>query len=98
MANKQPKKNKTKVSDTVISVLLPTRGRREVLKKSIQSLLDKANQKSKVEILFGIDEDDEGLQEYIKEELAPYFNKHKVEARASVFKPLGYENLHVYII
>ena len=49
MANKQPKKNKTKVSDTVISVLLPTRGRREVLKKSIQSLLDKANQKSKVE-------------------------------------------------
>ena len=97
MANKQPKKNKTKVSDTVISVLLPTRGRREVLKKSIQSLLDKANQKNKVEILFGIDEDDEGLQEYIKEELAPYFNKHKVEARASVFKPLGYENLHVYV-
>ena len=29
--------------------------------------------------------------------MAPYFNTHKVEARASVFKPLGYENLHIYV-
>jgi len=94
MAKQQPKKE---VSESVISVLLPTRGRRDLLKKSIHTLIDKANQKDKVEILFGIDEDDEGIQEFIKEEMAPYFNKHKVEARASVFKPLGYENLHIYV-
>ena len=57
MAKQQPKKE---VSDSVISVLLPTRGRREVLKTSVQGLVEKANQKDKIEILFGIDEDDEG--------------------------------------
>ena len=95
MAKQQPKNKK--VSNSVISVLLPTRGRREVLKKSIQTLVDKANQKDKIEILFGIDDDDQGLSEYIKEELAPYFNEHKIEARASVFQPLGYDNLHIYV-
>ena len=95
VAKQQPKKKK--VSDTIISVLLPTRGRREVLKKSIQSLIDKANQPERLEILFGIDDDDEGVSEYIKEELAPYFNERSIEARASVFKPLGYDNLHIYV-
>jgi len=95
VAKQQPKRQS--VSDSTISVLLPTRGRRDLLKKSIHTLIDKANQKDKVEILFGIDEDDEGIQEFIKEEMAPYFNTHKVEARASVFKPLGYENLHIYV-
>ena len=91
MAKQQPKE------ETVISVLLPTRGRREVLKDSITGLVEKCSNPGKLEILFGIDEDDEGLSEFIKEELAPFFNKHGVEARASVFKPLGYENLHIYV-
>ena len=91
MAEKQNSK-----SESIISILLPTRGRRDVLKTSVKSLVDKANQKSKIEILFGIDEDDVGISEYIKDELAPYFKKHTIEARASVFKPLGYENLHIY--
>ena len=94
MAKQQPK---TEPSESVISVLLPTRGRRDVLKTSIETLVNKANQPSRLEILFGIDEDDEGLSDYIKEELAPFFNKHSIEARASVFKPLGYENLHIYV-
>ena len=94
MAKQQPKKQ---VSDTIISVLLPTRGRRELLKKSVQTLVDKANQKNRIEILFGIDEDDTGIQDYIKDELAPFFNEHGIEARASVFKPLGYDNLHIYV-
>ena len=94
MAKQQPKE---KTSESVISVLLPTRGRRDLLKSSVMTLIEKGNKKDKIEILFGIDEDDTGLQEYIKEEMAPFFNEHKVEARASVFKPLGYENLHIYV-
>ena len=70
MAKQQPKKQ---VSDSVISVLLPTRGRRELLKKSVETLVDKANQKNKIEILFGIDDDDVGIQEYIKDELQLFF-------------------------
>ena len=60
-------------------------------------MVEKANQKDRIEILFGIDEDDEGITDYIKDDLAPFFNEHGIEARASVFKPLGYENLHIYV-
>ena len=91
MAKQQPE------GDSVISVLLPTRGRREVLKESVKGLVEKSSNPKKLEILFGIDEDDEGLADFIKNDLAPFFNEHGVEARASVFKPLGYENLHIYV-
>lgn len=82
---------------STISVLLPTRGRREVLKSSLESLITKANNPEKVELLLGIDDDDEGAREYIEKEIAPMLREHRVECRANIFKPLGYENLHVYV-
>jgi hypothetical protein len=85
------------MSNSIISVLLPTRGRREVLKSSLESLISKAKDPEKIELLLGIDEDDEGAREYIEKEIAPMLREHKVECRANVFKPLGYENLHVYV-
>jgi len=85
------------MSNSIISVLLPTRGRREVLKSSLESLISKAKDPEKLELLLGIDEDDEGSREYIEKEIAPMLREHKVECRANVFKPLGYENLHVYV-
>lgn len=85
------------MNDSVISILLPTRGRREILKSSLESLVTKATNTEKLEILLGIDEDDEGVREYIENEVAPLLKKHKVECRANIFKPLGYENLHVYV-
>ena len=81
----------------VISVILPTRGRRDVLKKSVESLINNASDPSRIELLLGIDEDDAGLNEFIKDEMAPFLKSKKVEARANIFKPIGYENLHVYI-
>ena len=85
------------MSNSIISVLLPTRGRREVLKSSLESLISKAKDPERVELLLGIDEDDEGAREYIEKEIAPMLREHKVECRANIFKPLGYENLHVYV-
>ena len=85
------------MSETKISIILPTRGRRDVLKKSIESFVDKASNPERIEILFGVDEDDKGVNEYIKENLAEYLKSKKVEARANIFKPLGYENLHTYV-
>lgn len=82
---------------STISVLLPTRGRREVLKSSLESLIAKAKNPEKVELLLGIDEDDDGAREYIEKEIAPMLREHRVECRANIFKPLGYENLHVYV-
>lgn len=85
------------MSNPVISVLLPTRGRREVLKSSLESLISKAKNPEHIELLLGIDDDDEGAREYIEQEVAPMLREHRVECRANIFKPLGYENLHVYI-
>jgi len=85
------------MSNSIISVLLPTRGRKEVLKSSLEGLVSKANNPEKLELLLGIDEDDEGIREYIEQEIAPMLKEHRVECRANIFKPLGYENLHVYV-
>lgn len=85
------------MADKKISILLPTRGRTEVLKTSIMTLLDTVNDPICLELLFGLDEDDTDVIEYIKEELAPILQEHGVESRANIFKPLGYENLHNYV-
>ena len=85
------------MSNSIISVLLPTRGRREVLKSSLEGLVSKAADPERVELLLGIDDDDEGIREYIEQEIAPMPRKYRVECRANIFKPLGYENLHVYV-
>ena len=92
MAKQQPKTKKS-----VISILLPTRGRRETLRKSLDSLVSKANHPERLEILFGVDEDDQSVIDYIKEEIAEDLKEVGIEARASIFKPLGYENLHIYV-
>jgi len=85
------------VSDTIISVLLPTRGRKEVLLNSLKTLFDKASNSKRVELLLGVDEDDTDTQEYIKTTVAEYLQEKQVECKASVFKPLGYENLNTYV-
>ena len=56
MAKQQPK-----TKPAVISILLPTRGRRETLRKSLNSLVSKAKHPERLEILFGVDEDDQSV-------------------------------------
>lgn len=80
-----------------ITVLLPTRGRPEVLEKSVQSLIDRASSPKDIEIMFGVDEDDKETTDYVKAKIAPYLQNAGVEARANIFKPIGYENLHNYV-
>jgi hypothetical protein len=80
-----------------ISVILPTRGRTDALKKSLDSLVSLAADPSSIEIMFGIDEDDTQVIDYVKTEIAPILQAAGIEARANVFKPLGYENLHTYV-
>ena len=84
-------------NDTIISILLPSRGRRDVLKESILTLIENASNPKRLELLLGLDADDEGVQEYIKYNIAPIIKEHEVECRANIFEPLGYENLHTYV-
>lgn len=82
---------------TIISILLPTRGRKEMLKRSLESLVLSANNPGRLELLLGLDSDDVDVIEYIKTEIAPFLQQHKVECRAQIFQPLGYTQLHTYV-
>jgi len=80
-----------------ISILLPTRGRTEVLKTSLMSLLDNVKEPKEIEIMLGMDEDDTDVISYVKDELGPILQEKGVETKANIFKPLGYTNLHQYV-
>lgn len=80
-----------------ISILLPTRGRTVALKASLVGLMEKCNQPEHMEILLGLDDDDQETLEYVKSDLVPLFQQYRVQVRVSTFKPLGYKNLHIYV-
>ena len=77
------------MSNEIISVLLPTRGRTEVLRKSLKSLVEKATKPERIEILFGIDEDDTDTLDYIKDVISVDLKELGIESRASIFIPNG---------
>lgn len=82
---------------TTISVLLPTRDRTNILKKSIASLMETADDPSRIEIILGLDSDDVTTLEYLKDDIAAYLKPFGMECKAQVFQPMGYENLHTYV-
>jgi hypothetical protein len=80
-----------------ISVLLPTRGRREALKTSVMSLIDQAADVSKIEILLGVDDDDRDTQEWCRANIFPEIEAQGVDALILEFQPLGYIRLNEYV-
>ena len=52
-----------------ISILLPTRKRLDLLKKSVQSLINNARQPDKLQFLFAVDEDDNKTFLYLKQSM-----------------------------
>jgi len=72
-----------------ISILLPTRKRLPLLKRSVDTLINNAKNPEKLQFLFGVDKDD--LETY------NYLSKSKYPNQVALqFNPLGYENLHKY--
>lgn len=75
-----------------ISAILPTRGRKEPLLKSIQSLLDQADEPDQVEVLLGMDYDDEDSVDYVKTVILPQYPTVKLH----MFPSYGYIKLNIY--
>lgn len=71
-----------------INILLPTRGRCELVDKSIKSLCDKATHRDLIMFHLGVDNDDTKAVGY------NYYNSANIFK--TVFSPLGYKNLHLY--
>lgn len=79
-----------------IAILLATRGRSDMLGRSIQSLLDRADDISRVKILFAFDRDDTVGKDYFNSTLKPQLDHARVCYTAMLFDPMGYIRLHIY--
>ena len=80
-----------------ISILLPTRGRSDMLMRSLTSLRDLATNFSSIELVLGMDRDDVVGLEHLLHHVMPWIDKHNVSHKIVVFEPLGYHNLHRYL-
>jgi hypothetical protein len=81
------------VTDPLVSVLLPTRGRPEALIESVTSLFETAGDDKSFEVLYAVDTDDEGtLEVMLSDLLRTGTDQVKVYPERH-----GYANLHEYI-
>ena len=84
-------------ADPNISILLPTRGRTESLKRSLHSLVDLVHDTSDIELLLGFDDDDTATVDYFMSHIAPALDSQGVTYTASEFSPMGYVRLNDYV-
>jgi glycosyltransferase involved in cell wall biosynthesis len=80
-----------------ISVLLPTRGRTEMLKTSLYSLVDNADDASSIELLLAFDDDDTASLEWFEEHIAPHLDEKGTAYTAYSLPRLGYTRLNEYV-
>ena len=86
--NIKPEKN--------ISVLLPTRGRGSVAFRSLQSMVELADDASSIEFLVAIDDDDKDSAEYFTEHMIPWFEEYDLDLTVYQTQRWGYLQLHQY--
>jgi hypothetical protein len=80
-----------------ISVLLPTRGRTDALRKSVQSLYDNVSDAKSIQIMLGFDRDDVVGTEYFNSQLKPWLDSIQANYVALKFEPMGYIRLNEYV-
>jgi hypothetical protein len=79
-----------------VAVLLPTRGRTTGLTDSVTSIVSFAQDRTKIQILFGFDEDDAVGLDHFENVIRPFLDDHDVDYEAQMFESLGYEGLNHY--
>jgi hypothetical protein len=80
-----------------IAVLLPTRGRKAMLERSIHSLINLAENPQNLQLLFGFDQDDDVGKDTFVQDLGPWLDHRDISYRALTFPPLGYLRLNEYV-
>ena len=83
--------------DFDIAILLPTRGRSDMLERSLKSLVELANNIDRVQFLFGFDDDDQIGSDCFKNEIQSYLDSYDVDYTAFMFARMGYARLHEYV-
>jgi len=80
-----------------ISVLLPTRGRAELSFKSLKTLWDTVSDKTDIEYLIALDDDDQTSIDYYESTAIPYMEENGIEYQVHVVPRWGYAQLNTYI-
>jgi hypothetical protein len=80
-----------------IAILLPTRGRAEMLERSVQSLITQAKDQSRVQLMFGFDNDDDVGMVHFTTVIQPWLDQQDVSYTAMKFEPMGYIRLNQYV-
>lgn len=80
-----------------IAILLPTRGRSDSLERSVKSVIELASDASRVQLMFGFDNDDDIGTKHFEEELQPWLDDQGINYTAMSFAPLGYIRLNEYV-
>jgi hypothetical protein len=79
-----------------IAVLLPTRSRTHALTESVTSIVARAQNPSRIQILFGFDTDDEVGLSHFENVIQPFLDDHGVSYEAQAFESMGYSGLNRY--
>ena len=87
------KKHETKFS---IAALIPTRGRTDKLSRSVFSLVNRATNLKKLQLLFAFDHDDSVGLAHFTTVIQPWLDDKCVEYAAMGFESLGYAGLNQY--
>ena len=83
---------------STISIILPTRGRTSgALQDSLKSVMELADDPSKIEIMLGVDSDDKDTIDWVNNEAAEFVKPYGCSCKARIFEPLGYARLNVYV-
>jgi glycosyltransferase involved in cell wall biosynthesis len=80
-----------------LSILLPSRGRTDQLKRSLDSLCNNADNPSKIELLLAFDDDDKKSSQYFVEKIAPGLLELGCQYKVYEFPRLGYARLNEYL-
>ena len=80
-----------------ITVVLPTRGRRDCLRTSLLTLAHLAQHPEKLEMLLAFDDDDLESQAWFQEHVAPELTKAQVRWVMLSFPRMGYIRLNEYV-
>jgi len=80
-----------------IAILLPTRGRAEMMERSVKSVFELAANPSRVQIMFGFDNDDAIGTTHFEKELQPWLDQQGVNYTAMSCVPMGYIRLNEYV-
>jgi hypothetical protein len=83
--------------DPDLSVLLPTRGRTDALRSSVESLLAKAQHPDQIEILLAFDHDDQASYQYFESNIADMIDQYQGRYTCFGFDRLGYLRLNEYV-